>query len=524
MLEFFRLRLRTILLIVNLTVLVLPLGSLLFFRIYENQLVRQTESDLIAQAAVIAATYREEIISRDQNFAGYGIKAVNVRQPTINDYYAPIDPGLDLSKDILLPDRPAGRKPDIPPDELAIKAGERVTRIITEAQKNTLADLKLLEYHGVVVAGRFEVGDSFSHLTEIASALKGHYTAVIRSRIPNEPLPGVASLSRGTGIRVFVAYPILYKDRLWGVAYLSRTPSNILKQLYTQKRKVMFAGLSILVITFALALLTSATISRPIRRLIERARAISRGDTSKLGPMPRPGTVEMAQLSKSFSDMSTSLHERSEYIRNFASHVSHEFKTPLTSIQGAAELLEEHFDTMSADERQKFISNINSDANRLRQLVTRLLELARADSITPSSDAISLDDALAQIRDKYQGKDFTINLPAPTNITIPISYENFETILSNLAENSKIHNATCFDISATTSQDKLILTLTDNGSGISKANLKKIFTPFFTTRRQTGGTGLGLGIAASIVAAHKGEIRAITYEGGARFELVLPVV
>ncbi len=402
MLESFRPRLRTILLIVNLAVLVLPLGSLLFFRIYENQLVRQTESELISQGAVLAASYRQEVLERQSAIDSYGRKTTPLPTEKLGDFvYVPILPQLDLTAADPLPERPDGKTNSVPPDPTALAASEKLTAIISEARKSTLAGLKILDFNGVEVAGRFEVGQSFAHVQEVALALNGKYASVIRKRGPRKTLPGWSSISRGTSIRVFVAYPIIYQNRLFGVAYLSRTPNSILHHMYDQRRTIFFAGLTILGLTLLLALLTSATIARPINRLIKRARAIAKGDVEAMTPMRRPGTQEMAMLSKSFSEMALTLHQRSEYISNFAAHVSHEFKTPLTSIQGAAELLEEHYETMSSEERKRFTSNILGDTNRLSLLVTRLLELAQADSITPDGGVTIIAEGLNELAAKY---------------------------------------------------------------------------------------------------------------------------
>ena len=517
----FRPRLRTILLIVNLAVLVLPLGSLFFFRIYENQLVRQTESELISQAAVLAAAYSEAIAAQGAEIPVYGRK-VTPRRLTVGGRYAPVEPQLDLARQQILPKRPHGLAPSSPADEAARKAGILLTRIIIEAQRSTLAGMKILDYNGVAVAGRFETGMSFAHIAEVKKALSGNYASVIRTRELKEPLPPLTGISRSTGIRVFVTLPIIVKDRLVGVAYLSRTPNSILKHMYAERRKVMLAGLTILALTLALALLTSATIARPINRLMRRAERIKSGDTALMQPMDRPGTLEMELLSKSFSDMSISLHERSEYIRDFANHVSHEFKTPLASIQGAAELLDEHFKTMSDKERKRFLANIISDTGRLRQLVTRLLELARADNINAAGGQCRLDQALAELAAKYSDESIAVSVDSPPASTA-ISQENLEMLLSNLIDNARQHKASQVEITAQPDNDRVVISVCDNGEGISKANMGKIFTPFFTTRRDMGGTGLGLGIVKSIVEAHGGTIRAKHAESGAHFKLTLPI-
>ncbi len=512
-------RLRTILMIVNLAVLILPLGSLAFFRIYENQLVRQTESELISQGAVLAAVYRQEVLERLEDVSVYGRSTTPLPIKKLGNFdFVPILPTLDITASDPLPDRPDGHVIGEQPGDIAIAAGKTLTAIISEARKSTLAGLKILDYNGVEVAGRLEVGQSFAHVSEVAKALDGKYASVIRSRKTSKPLPSWSGVSRTASIRVFVAYPIIEGDRLLGVAYLSRTPNSILKHMYAQRKKVALAGLTIVGLTLLLALLTSATIARPINRLIKRANRISKGDIDAMQPMKRPGTQEMEQLSKSFSDMALSLHDRSEYIREFASHVSHEFKTPLTSIQGAAELLSEHYETMSAQERAKFISNIQGDSNRLRLLVTRLLDLARADSITPDGAVTDITIALEALAVKYAGiKVFT------TEGSVGLSEENFETVFGNLIDNSFHHHARSVTIKAERDNDRINFVVKDDGDGISDANRVKIFTPFFTTRRSDGGTGLGLGIVKSIVEAHGGSVEILSFDSGAAFKVSLPV-
>ena len=96
--------------------------------------------------------------------------------------------------------------------------------------------------------------------------------------------------------------------------------------------------------------------------LPSQTQGAAEGNITAMQPLDDPVTEEMELLSKSFSQMALSLHERSEYIREFASYVSHEFKTPLTAIQGASELLLEHYEEMSPDKRRKFIENMLNGA------------------------------------------------------------------------------------------------------------------------------------------------------------------
>jgi signal transduction histidine kinase len=519
-------RLRTILLVVNLTVLILPLGSIFFFRIFENLLVRQTELELISQAAVISSIYKNQVIHSMFDPDSYGKPLPESILPPEDEKYTPVLPELDLSDDPVLPPRPDGMAPetDSRTDPIVGTIGKNLSPILLDAKMTTLSAIKILDYHGNTVAGQSEIGLSFSHAEEIASALEGKYKSVIRERISDEPPPPIASISRGTSIRVFIAFPVIHENRLWGVVYISRTPKNILKNLYAQKGKVILAGVSIIGLTLLLVYFISRTISRPVYQLIKQTQGAAEGNITAMQPLDDPVTEEMELLSKSFSQMALSLHERSEYIREFASYVSHEFKTPLTAIQGASELLLEHYEEMSPDKRRKFIENMLHDADRLKLLVARLLELAKAENITPSKETANLPDILKKLKSKFASQGLNIEIKSQPNYQLKISADILETALSNLATNSLQHEATRIELAVRQEDHEVILDMKDNGRGIPAGNRDKIFTPFFTTNRENGGTGLGLRIVQTLIEAHSGKIDLGHTPKGTIFTLQLPLV
>ena len=517
-------RLGTILLVVNLAVLILPLGSLYFFRIFENLLVRQTELELISQAAVISSVYKNQIIHTMFEPMEYGKALPESALVPLDERYTPVPPELDLSDDPVLPPRPDGRPPSARVDPIVQDIGQHLSTILLDTKMTTLSAIKVLDFHGIAVAGQSEIGLSFAEVEEVATALEGQYRGVIRERISDEPLPPIASLSRGTSIRVFIAFPVIQENRLWGVVYISRTPKNILKHLYAQKGKVLLAGLSIIGLTLLLVYLTSRAISRPINQLIRQTQGASAGNVKAMQPLKDPVTEEMELLSKSFSDMALSLHERSEYIREFAAYVSHEFKTPLTAIQGAGELLLEHYDEMPVEKKRKFIENMLHDAERLKLLVIRLLELARAENVTPTRDTAHLTAIFCQLQNKFASQGLKVHIPSNANFEVRISPEILETALGNLAANSLQHRAGELEIQIHPESSSVWVDILDNGEGIPEGNRDKIFTPFFTTQRENGGTGLGLRIVQTLLEAHGGSIELGSASQGTRFILRLPLV
>jgi len=506
------LRLRTILWMVMLSVLILPLGSLYFFRFYENELVRKTETELISQSAVLSTVFRELI----------GKNSIET-----TPLYTPVFPSLDLSqRDAVKPPRPHARSTNAYNQTadytIAQMAGKSMQRILKNTQRVTLSGMRILDANGIVVAGGNDMNRSLAHVAEVKRALKGHYASVLRQRISDEPPPSIASLSRGTGIRVFTAFPIMDQGTVHGVVYLSRTPQNILKHLYSIKEKVILLVLVLLGLTSLIVMFISSRLSRPIRELIEQTQKVTSGEIETIEILKHPGTRELSLLSNSFAEMSQTLHERSQYIQQFASHVSHEFKTPLTSMQGSLELLEEHKDDMPEEQRQRFLDNLQDDTERLKNLVNRLLEQARADSLTTSTETTNLLKTLNILKSRYTDSKLKIEYDeSNTDVDSAIASNALESILANLFDNSLQHGATNISINTQQKNGRLEISIHDNGSGISQANQKKIFTPFFTTRRESGGTGLGLGIIESILKASNGTIDNISVEKGALFVLSL---
>ncbi|MBM4296616.1 MAG: HAMP domain-containing histidine kinase, partial [Deltaproteobacteria bacterium] len=452
----------------------------------------------------------------------YGRK-VDVKPPA-DDAFRPVRPRLDLARERIR-SRPAeAEASELRADPIARQAVAKLMPILLDAQRTNLAGVRILDAHGIVTGGREDVGKSLAHLSEVKSALEGNYSSAIRRRTIRRPQPALASISRGTGVRVFVAYPITEGERLFGVILLSRTPASILEHLYGQKEKVALAAAMILLMVIVLAVLTSYSIARPLHGLVAQTKRFAGGDKKALEPLTAPVTEEVALLSQSFAEMARSLEHRSEYIRDFAAHVSHEFKTPLTAIQGAIELLEEHSHDMPAEQRATFLKNIALDARRLKRLVDRLLEMARADVLDPAAGKTALAPTIEGLRDRYRDVGLSISYSGDEHCTAKIVPEVLEMILSNLLDNSRQNGAQSVEIAVGRNGGMIAARIADDGQGISPANAKKIFTPFFTTQRDEGGTGLGLGIVRSLLKAYGGDIEHAGGNKGATFVLKIPAV
>jgi signal transduction histidine kinase len=528
-----RLSIRRILFAVSLLFLALPLGSIFFLRIYESALIRQTESELIAQAAMLGAIYKQNVIHtlarHHQSVTSYGLP-VQVKPHTINSPIRPVIAHLDLAKDPIYPPRPFGKMLIQLTDHVAEESSQNLQPIIEDTQKITLAGFKILSPTGQVIAGRNELGLSFAHLLEFQQAAQGNAFSLLRKRRLHHRPVALDSFSRNSQLNVFVALPVIANSRLIGVIWVNRTPSNIEEALYSKQSEISMAAILLIALTLSVSALTSHTITRPIRKLITKTKLIAEGHPEGFTPVAYPITTEISELSESLSKTASILQSRTDYIRNFAMHVSHEFKTPLTAIRGSVELLQDHLDSMPIEKQRHFLKNIMGDTEHLNRLVSRLHELAAADMGNLQETQTPVLACLESWKSFYTDKVFNIQIETDTessNWLTSLSKESLDAILSNLLENSR--QAGAKQVTLTLSLEETLKTsvvlLQDDGPGISESNQKQIFTPFFTTKRDNGGTGLGLSIVEALLSRQGGNLSLVSSTpNGTQFRIILPKV
>ena len=279
----------------------------------------------------------------------------------------------------------------------------------------------------------------------------------------------------------------------------------------------------VLVLTLAVAYVLARTITGPINALIARTEEIARGGKAAIQPLESYGTREIATLSQSFLDLAGKLVDRTEYVRSFAAHVSHELKSPLTAIRGAAELLrdDDADQPMTKAQRSHFLDNIVADAERLDTLLSRLKELAQAE-LPAIQGKTAIDDMLPLLRERFPVLEISGLGNMEAAFSLP--FEAAGIVFANLAENAAQHGATRLELVASVHARTVTILVRDNGSGISEGNRERVFQPFFSTRREQGGTGMGLDIVRTMLGSYGGTIRLKHTTGtGAEFEIALPL-
>jgi signal transduction histidine kinase len=293
-------------------------------------------------------------------------------------------PGLSVSSPPL-PDGPLYSPPLRDLDPVAALAAERVRPILEEAASKLLTEIVILDPHGTVASQGKARGLSMARTEEVQGALDGSCTAVVRRGQPTGAAPGPGR----TDYRVSVACPVFRRGRLIGAVLLSKAPRASAAALWQDRSRLLMASLAAAALLVALSLFASLRLIGPLKSLAARAREAARREDAEFRERA-PGLLEpreLALLEKSVGLMAFRLKRRSEYLKAFARGVSHEFKTPLSSLKGALELLHDDSGAMPPPVRERFRQNVVDDLDRLESLAARLLALARAEATGPSPDA-----------------------------------------------------------------------------------------------------------------------------------------
>ena len=516
--------LRQLLLGVNVVILAAPLLAVSFLPVVDAYLTRQTERSLIAQSVLIGEAWRDRWLQAKGIEATPGLPSPSwsFRPPGHSkDRFVPIEPTLDLTYRVLPPAEASRARVSPPVDEAAVAAGLAVTPTMHRAKVFLLTGARVLDRAGCVVAtSRGEIGRCLRHLEEVGAALRGSYRSVVRQRLSDEPLPPLRSIRSRGDLRVFVAIPVFHDGEVIGAVWSSRTSRSPLETMWAHRGKLALLLVVYLVAVPASTYFLSHQISKPVRTLTRLAEQIARGEP---GTDDEPGALaprEVVRLREALDKMTARLTDRANTTEEFARTLSHELKTPITAISGAVELLVEEADSMSPEQRSRFLANIASDADRMDRLVTRLLHLARVRS---QPDDVEPVDAASVLQDILAGTPQKIDLQVEDDLPLlMMNREHLEVAIRNLVDNAIRHGqGKAVSIRARRRGPKLEISVRDRGPGISPANRERIFERFFTTARDAGGTGLGLSIVQAVAVSRGGSIEVDSDDDGTEFRLVL---
>jgi len=291
------------------------------------------------------------------------------------------------------------------------------------------------------------------------------------------------------------------------------------------------AGLLALALSLVLAWLLSRWVARPLYQTADAARALAQGEYR---PIAEEGPQEARILARAFNEMARQVEASQRSQREFVANVSHELKTPLTSIQGFAQAIIDG----TADDPESVRTSaqiIAEEAVRMHRLVVTLLDLARLDAGTadlkrePLSLKELLEAVLTRFRPRAQKAQIALTFQAADDVTLMGDADRLAQVFINLIDNALRHTEAGGEvrIAIRRAGSWAEVQVSDTGKGIPPEQLPHIFERFYRGDKARSGresAGLGLAIAQEIVRAHGGEIVVQSTPGkGSTFVVKLPL-
>lgn len=299
----------------------------------------------------------------------------------------------------------------------------------------------------------------------------------------------------------------------------------------TQKWFMLTIFISIIIGIFVF--FTSEIVISPIKKILKSINDITDGQLHQRVKIN--GNNEIAQLGEAFNTMTEKLEQIDTSRQEFVANVSHELKTPLSSIKVLSDsiLLQED---IPSEMYIEFLQDINSEIDRMTEIVNNLLALVKLDyreaglNIAEADLNKMLDDILKRLTPLAEQKNITLSKEYIKNVVVEADEMKLSLAISNLVENAIKYTEPEGSVKVILDCDhqNAFITVSDTGIGINDEEQTKIFNRFYrvdkTRDRETGGTGLGLSITHSTVILHKGSIKVSSKEGeGSTFIVRIPI-
>lgn len=291
------------------------------------------------------------------------------------------------------------------------------------------------------------------------------------------------------------------------IIWIKLNPDNIFTQLTRILRLIFFIPM---LVGLALVLLMIGFLLNPVRKLTIAAEKVA--DANFDVRVVEKGSGELAQLTKTFNSMVRQLSEKEYLHKNFVSSVSHEFKTPITSLKGYAKMLKSA--GLTEEKRAEYLDIIIEEGERLSNLSSNLLRLAELDNEgmqlhrKPFSLSEQIRKTVVLLQNEWESKEIDLSCEIEE-----VTYCGDEALLAqvwiNLLANAISFTPVRNAIQITVRKEKQIcVSICDHGIGIAQDDIAKIFSRFYKAEasRNKKGSGLGLPIAKRIVEIHGGSI------------------
>jgi signal transduction histidine kinase len=334
-----------------------------------------------------------------------------------------------------------------------------------------------------------------------------------------------ATVTRRTHSAVAVASPLIYRGRpAWVAIYTRESDAAEIVRL-VRNRLLEASGVALLIAVISGFFVARALANR-VSRLEHAARDLAAGRQVK--PLPVESEDELGRLTQAFNEMQAQLARVDRARKEFIANASHELRTPIFSLGGFVELLQD--EQLDAETRDEFLRSMREQVDRLQKLAVDLLDLSRLDAGSLELNAEEVDigelatTVAAEFRPAIAQHRTELELRVPNGeVAARCDRERVAQIMRILLDNALRHTpeGTTVTVSAEQQNGAAELTVADSGPGIEPAARSQLFERFYTADAARG-SGLGLAIARELAERMDGRIELLSRPGRTVFTLALP--
>jgi len=361
----------------------------------------------------------------------------------------------------------------------------------------------ITDHQGIVRydSAKLAVGQDYSKWNDVYLTLKGKYGARSTLVDPGNKYSTV----------MHVAAPIKNGEQIVGVLTVAKPNISVQPFIDVAKDKIKTHGLGLVLLSLIAAILLSYWLTASIRRLADYADKIGRGERAQI---PKVRETELAKLAGSIDSMRCKL-EGKEYVERYIHALTHELKSPVSAIKGAAEIINTE---MPAEDMARFMGNIQYEVERIDDMINRLLALAEIEK-RDELDHVEEFDLVGVVGAVLESKQVMIQKKHLDVVSVLpkcaiilgdrfLLTQALDNILQNALDFSLDDGVINIDLTVT-EQNQLTIKVADQGQGIPEYAVDKIFDRFYSLARpvsQKKSSGLGLCFVKQIAALHHGNI------------------
>jgi two-component system sensor histidine kinase CreC len=362
-------------------------------------------------------------------------------------------------------------------------------------------------------------GADHSQWRDVLLALRGEYGARSTPDVEGDPRTTV----------MYVSAPVRWQGAVVGSVSVGKPVESFGQFVDAARRKTLYVGLFSVVAAILLAVIVSVWLVRPFGLIADYVRYVR---AQRRISLPRLGRRALGVIGAAYEEMRDALAGRN-YVADYVQTLTHEVKSPLSAIRGAAELLQEP--GMPPEQRSKFLGNITRETQRIQEMVDRMMELTALETRRSLEhvEVIALkpllEEAVAAAADAGAPRHVRLSLEAPEDALVEGDAFLLRRAVSNLLDNAIDFSPAGGEVRVRLERTRrsAVVEVQDQGAGIPDYAVEKVFEKFYSLARphsRKKSTGLGLSFVREIASLHHGRIELENCEeGGALAVLSLPL-